>query len=262
MRHYPKKVGLYHEGLSPKQRIAVQVLGGGGTKTAAAKRANVHRATVDRWAKEPDFLAAQRSYEHEALECAAQRLRVAAMVMIDTLTELASPGKPDGVRLKAALGLLEHARHVPQPGPIDPRLIERELAQKEQAATSWYPGRSSRSSGQAEPPVPVQEEDPREEDEEDRDDDDDEEEDYGDLGDLSDLTDEQFDRVFAGVDMKDPNFNPVIHVLGDAGLGVFWECTPSGDRRLLRPIPILGRIVEAFQAQEEAKNHPPGAAEA
>ncbi len=102
--------------LSPKQRRAVAALLATGEVTAAAREAGVHRDTLHRWLRQPDFLAAVRQAEAEALDELSRLLvrlgRTAAATLAKAMADPAAP-YPTRVRAAdAALGRLLQLREL------------------------------------------------------------------------------------------------------------------------------------------------------
>lgn len=92
--------------VSPSQRLAIDVLLAGGTDTEAARAASVARETVCRWRhSDADFIAALNRERHAIFDATRDRLRVAGLKAIETLSGfLTSSYAP--TRMKAASILL------------------------------------------------------------------------------------------------------------------------------------------------------------
>ena len=104
------------DGLSPKQRKAVEALLATGEVAAAAREAGVSRATLHRWLQEPGFLAAVREAEARALDDLSRLLvqlgRTAAATLAKAMGESAAPWATRVRAADAALGRLLQLREL------------------------------------------------------------------------------------------------------------------------------------------------------
>jgi hypothetical protein len=78
------------------------------TIAGAAKKAGVAESTVHRWLKDPEFQSAYRAARLSVVEAAVGRLQQAAGEAVETL-RTALKAERDGDKIRAALGILEHA---------------------------------------------------------------------------------------------------------------------------------------------------------
>jgi hypothetical protein len=95
--------------LSRKQEVLIAALLTEPTHAAAAAKAGVSEATLQRWLRLPAFQAAYRQARRELVEAAVGRLQAATGQAVDTLVSVAKSGARDGDRVRAAVALLEHA---------------------------------------------------------------------------------------------------------------------------------------------------------
>ncbi len=106
------------DGLSPKQRRAVEALLSTGEVSAAAAASGVTRNTLYRWLKEPLFVQAVRETEARALDELSRLLvrlgRTAAATLAKAMSDPAAP-YPTRVRAAdATLGRLLQLRELAQ----------------------------------------------------------------------------------------------------------------------------------------------------
>ena len=106
------------ERLSAKQRRAVEALLATGEVTAAAREAGINRTTLYRWLKEPDFLAAVRHAEAEALDELSRLLVRLGRTAVATIAKaMSDPVTPAATKVRAAdvaLGRLLQLRELAQ----------------------------------------------------------------------------------------------------------------------------------------------------
>src|SRR5262245_39309867 len=95
--------------LGRKQESLVAALLTEPTQAAAAAKAGVSEATVQRWLRLPEFRVAYRQARRELVEGAVGRIQAATGQAVDTLVAVAKDGKKDGDRVRAAVALLDHA---------------------------------------------------------------------------------------------------------------------------------------------------------
>jgi hypothetical protein len=95
--------------LTPAQEHVLALLSAGSTVTAAAKSAGIHRNTIANWrGSSPAFLDAyNQAVTEKALVWREQSEQLAAAAIDVLRTLLTDPATPPGVRLKAALVILE-----------------------------------------------------------------------------------------------------------------------------------------------------------
>lgn len=95
------------DSLTPKQTRAIQALLVSRTVAEAAQAAGVGFRTLTRWLTEPEFRAALREAQEQALDAAVSRLAGAAVIAADTLQTIAeSDTAQDGPRVSAARAIL------------------------------------------------------------------------------------------------------------------------------------------------------------
>ena len=78
------------------------------THAAAAAKAGVGEATVQRWLRDPEFLAAYRAARRAVIESAVGRLQQASEKAVTTLERNLACGQP-GVEIRAAVAILDNA---------------------------------------------------------------------------------------------------------------------------------------------------------
>jgi hypothetical protein len=103
--------------LTPKQLEVIQAVAAGASKAAAARDAGVDRTTIYLWLKtSPDFGAqlnlARCEYE-EALKARFRKLEEPAFQTVSEIMQ--SPETPPGVRLRAALAVINAAAKMNEP---------------------------------------------------------------------------------------------------------------------------------------------------
>lgn len=97
-----------YDRLTSKQRNAIDVLLTGGNKHDAAAAAGVKVRTIDRWHKEPHFVAALRDGTKAAVSSAAERSARAMDTAVDTLVSLAKDeSAAPSIRLRASVAIIE-----------------------------------------------------------------------------------------------------------------------------------------------------------
>ncbi|HYT93653.1 MAG TPA: hypothetical protein VEL76_33350 [Gemmataceae bacterium] len=97
------------EKLSTKQEAVIAALLSEPTHAAAAAKAGISAATLQRWLRLPAFHSAYRRARRELVAGAIGRLQAATGLAVDTLLAVAKDGKRDGDRVRAAIALLDHA---------------------------------------------------------------------------------------------------------------------------------------------------------
>lgn len=88
--------------LRPRQTAAIAALLASGKVTDAAAAGGVTTKTVYAWLKQPDFSAALRTAESEALRGLSRRLAGLGDAAADALRDALDEGQPIGARLRAA----------------------------------------------------------------------------------------------------------------------------------------------------------------
>ena len=99
----PRKLGR-------KQEALVAALLTEPTHAAAASKAGVSEATLQRWLHLPEFQAAYRQARRQLVEGAVGRIQAATGQAVDTLLAVAKSGAKDADRVRAAVALLDHAQ--------------------------------------------------------------------------------------------------------------------------------------------------------
>jgi hypothetical protein len=106
------------DGLSSKQRKAVEALLATGEVSAAAREVGVSRHTIHRWLKEPAFLVAVRQAEAAALDELSRLLvRLGRTAVATVAKAMGDPATPAATRVRAAdvaLGRLLQLRELAQ----------------------------------------------------------------------------------------------------------------------------------------------------
>lgn len=104
-------------GLSPQQLTVICALSSGATMTAAAAEAGIHRNTIANWRRNSlPFQQALADAQYDRALHYREQAEALFDLALQTITELlADPETPAGVRLKAALAILQTAATPPQP---------------------------------------------------------------------------------------------------------------------------------------------------
>ena len=117
------------DGLSPRQRKAVEALLTTGEVAAAAREAGVARETLHRWLKQPAFLAAVRETEARALDDLSRMLvrlgRTAAGTLAKVMADAAAPA---ATRVRAADATLGRLLQLRELATLEARVAELERA--------------------------------------------------------------------------------------------------------------------------------------
>jgi hypothetical protein len=115
-------------GLTPKQRKAVEALLSTGEVSAAAKEAEVSRATLHRWLNEPAFLGAVRDAESRALDDLSRVLvrlgRTAAATLAKAMND---PTAPYATRVTAANASLSRLLQLRELATLEARVRSLEV---------------------------------------------------------------------------------------------------------------------------------------
>jgi len=115
------------DGLTSKQRRAVEALLAAGEVSAAAKEAGVHRDTLHRWLRQPAFLAAVRDAEARALDDLSRVLvrlgRTAAGTLAKAMGDSAAPYP---TRVRAADAVLGRLLQLRELATLEARVAELE----------------------------------------------------------------------------------------------------------------------------------------
>lgn len=120
---------MAQNGISEKQYRGLRALMVCRTQQEAARHANVGVRTLKRWLTQPEFRAALEAAETDALRDASRLLAAqaadAAAHLADAMRDI---GSPPGVRLRAALGVLDRAVQLRELMSLEERLTELEEA--------------------------------------------------------------------------------------------------------------------------------------
>jgi hypothetical protein len=95
--------------ITEAQQRAVLALLNAPTVRHAAREADVPERTIYNWLKTPAFADAYRMARQQAMQAAIAKLQQHAGQAVATIVALMGSTKPDIIRLRAALGLLEFA---------------------------------------------------------------------------------------------------------------------------------------------------------
>lgn len=115
--------------LKPRQLQAIEALLSSDTVPSAAKACGVPVRTLYNWLEEPAFIAALRRAENRVIDEAARRLaRVTGKAIAALEAVLDDPASHPGVRVRAALGILEQTLKVRSARDLDERLSALEEA--------------------------------------------------------------------------------------------------------------------------------------
>lgn len=113
--------------LTPKQSAVIAALARGENVTNAAKEADVDRTSYYLWLKtKPHFVAELNRAEEEHRQAMRAQFQQLGDKAISTIQEiLTENGTPPGIRLKAALAVLQGLGTLEpeEPGEIDPQKI-------------------------------------------------------------------------------------------------------------------------------------------
>ncbi len=115
-----------------QERVLAALLGG-ATVTAAARSADVDRATVHRWlSDDPAFIAAYNSYRLEMVDSVRQEVRFLAADAVKALRSVLSDGSaPAAVKLKAAGEVLKLIFDETPIGPTNVEDVEAAMKKRE-----------------------------------------------------------------------------------------------------------------------------------
>jgi hypothetical protein len=115
--------------LTPQQQRAITALLNARNVREAAALSKVAERTLWRWLSDPDFIAGLRHAESSLLDAATRRLLTMQDGALDTLQGLLSGAVvDDGVKLRAALGILAHVLKLRELRDVEARLTALEEA--------------------------------------------------------------------------------------------------------------------------------------
>jgi phage terminase small subunit len=100
------------EKLTRKQEQFIAALLTASTILEAAQAVGISESTALRWMKEAAFAAEYRTARRAVLEDAQAELHRISLEAVETLQRNLAPSAPPAVQVRAALGILEHARAV------------------------------------------------------------------------------------------------------------------------------------------------------
>ena len=113
--------------LSAAQHRAVLALLEQPTVAEAANSAGVHRATLYKWLKDPDFQAVYREARREALRLATARLQQISSEAVEALREIVGDRSQQGAsRVGAARCILDYAARMTELEDFGERLARLE----------------------------------------------------------------------------------------------------------------------------------------
>jgi transposase-like protein len=123
---------MFDTGLSTQQLDVISALSSGATMTSAATQAGVHRNTINYWRRNLlPFQHALASAQYDKAMPFRERIEELADVAFQTLRDiLTDPSASPGVRLKAALAIINTASTPPDPKKQIELDIERVAVQK------------------------------------------------------------------------------------------------------------------------------------
>ena len=109
--------------LTSRHQVAISELLTGATQTDVATTVGVKPRTVRRWLVNPMFAAALRDAQDQALGQAARRMSAGVEDALDVLAAVMNDEKMlPTVRVRAALGWLEHAWRAKELGELTERI--------------------------------------------------------------------------------------------------------------------------------------------
>jgi hypothetical protein len=112
--------------LSEKQRKAIPVILAARTITEGCKNARISRDSFYLWLKEPDFKAEFERQRKDTINLALHELRALAGDAVEVLRKLLK-AKQEGVRLRTAMGILDHIAKFLELEAIERRLEDLEM---------------------------------------------------------------------------------------------------------------------------------------
>jgi hypothetical protein len=104
-----KQVTGHGQKITSKQEAVIAALLTEPTYALAAAKSGIGESTIYNWLRKPSFRAAYRQARRELLEYAVGRLQAASGQAVDTLLVVATHGRRDSDRVRAAVALLKHA---------------------------------------------------------------------------------------------------------------------------------------------------------
>jgi hypothetical protein len=116
--------------LTPKQKKGLAAILTQPTLTAAAQAAGVAGKTMDRWLKQPAFMAELKTKQAAVIDRASGRLIQELGKAIDTLANLAENAESESVRRQAAGELIDKCFAIRERTELEARLSELEKAVK------------------------------------------------------------------------------------------------------------------------------------
>ena len=95
--------------MARKQEAVIAALLTEPTYAMAAAKAGVSESTVYKWLRQPAFCKAFRAARRELVDNAMGRVQAATGHAVDTLVQIATHGRRDSDRIRAAAALFSHA---------------------------------------------------------------------------------------------------------------------------------------------------------
>ena len=108
------------EKLNRQQEAAIAALLTESRIAAAALKARIGEATLQRWLKLPAFACAYRYARRQLVRDAVGRLQGGVGDAVDALRTITREGKKEGDRVRAAVALLDHAFRGIEPADVNP----------------------------------------------------------------------------------------------------------------------------------------------
>ncbi len=95
------------KGLTTLQRKAIPIILSSKTITEGVNKAGIKRETFYQWIRDPEFKSEFIRQRQEIIDIALHELKTSASEAVSVLRELLK-AEGEGIRLRTALGILEH----------------------------------------------------------------------------------------------------------------------------------------------------------
>jgi hypothetical protein len=115
--------------LTKNQLKALPVILGAKTITAGVQKAGISKTTFYEWIKTPEFKAEFVRQRKDLIDLALHELKAATSEAVAVLRGLLN-SKQENIRLRTALGMLDHISKFIQLEELEQRIIELEKAAK------------------------------------------------------------------------------------------------------------------------------------